>query len=827
MSERQPMSMNPEEIEVPDILPVLPLKETVVFPFVIMPLSVEPERGVAAVDHALAHDRLIMLVARRESEGALASVSQIFSIGTVGRIMRMLKLPDGRIRVLVQGLVRAELLALPQMEPFPIGRIRRVDVAASALEDDDVDPSGDGAEPSDDAGVTSEALMRTVRELLERAANMGQNVSPEVMVLAANLDHPGRLADLAASNLDLRLTDAQSILETDDAAERLRRVSELLHHELDVLTTQHRISSQAQEDMDRSHREYFLRQQLKAIQEELGEVDELVEEIARYRAIGAEKQLPAEALEELERQLRRLERSHPESGENTVIRTYLDWLTGLPWTTASEDDLNLDNARQILADDHYGLEKVKERIIEYLAVRRLKPDVKGPILCFVGPPGVGKTSLGRSIARALGRTFVRLSLGGVRDEAEIRGHRRTYVGAMPGRIVQGLHQAGTSNPVFMLDEIDKIGSDFRGDPSSALLEVLDPEQNDAFRDHYLGVAYDLSRVIFITTANLLEPIQPAFLDRMEVIRISGYTEEEKTTIARRHLVPKQIEANGLEPRHLHITDGGLQALIRRYTREAGLRNLERQIAAVARKTAVRVAEGDDKKRRVGPREVASLLGIPQFTADGLLDEPRVGVATGLAWTAAGGDLLLIEASVVPGRGKLQLTGHLGEVMRESGQTAMTFVRSWAARHPDQLRVELPPPAGNTDGEESHGNGALDLFARADIHVHAPAGSIPKDGPSAGITIATAIVSALSGRPVRRDLAMTGEITLRGDILPIGGLKEKALAARTAGTELIIVPYGNEKDLAELPAGLRRGLDIRCLRHLDDVLDLALLESGAP
>ncbi|MEM6795854.1 MAG: endopeptidase La [Acidobacteriota bacterium] len=821
------METHLEELDVPDVLPVLPLAETVVFPYVIVPLSVEPERGVAAVDQALGDERLIMLVARRDGEAETRGLDDIYPLGTVGRIMRMLKLPDGRIRILVQGLRRAEVLALSQLDPYPAGRVRPL-AALPADEAQGVEAEG-GLPPgfrADEAAaggeaearVESEALMRSVCELLERSAHLGKNLSTEVMVLAANLDQPGRLADLAASNLELGLADAQAILETADPVQRLVRVADHLRRELDVLTTQHRISTQAQDEMDRSHREYFLRQQLKAIQEELGEGGDLAQEIARYRSLAEDKGLPEEAAQELERQILRLERAHPESGESTVIRTYLDWLTGLPWAKSSPDDLDLARARQVLEDDHYGLDKVKERIVEYLAVRRLKPDVKGPILCFVGPPGVGKTSLGRSIARALGRSFVRLSLGGVRDEAEIRGHRRTYVGALPGRILQSLHQAETSNPVFMLDEIDKIGGDFRGDPSSALLEVLDPEQNDSFRDHYLGVPYDLSRVLFITTANLLEPIQPAFLDRMEVLRLSGYTEQEKLAIARRHLLPKQIEANGLEARrHLHVTDSGLRSIIRSYTREAGLRNLERQIAAVCRKTAVRVAEGREGRSKVGPSQVSRLLGVERYSSDGLLDRPRVGVATGLAWTAAGGDLLLIETTVVPGRGKLHLTGHLGEVMKESGQAAMTYVRSWAAQQPAS-RLHLPV----APNEEAR---SADLLARCDVHVHAPAGSIPKDGPSAGITMATAIVSALCGQKVRRDLAMTGEITLRGDILPIGGLKEKALAAAAAGTAVMVVPAGNEKDLVELPRALRRQLDIRCLGHIEEVLELALLPAA--
>ncbi len=788
--------------EFPDVLPVLPLKETVVFPYVIVPLSVEPDRGVQAIDRALAEHRLIMMVARKDAEVPDVSLEHLHTLGTVGLIMRMLKLPDGRMRILVQGIGRARLISLSQEEPFLKGRI-------SEVETPEADPDAEGLE--------SEALIRSARDQLEKALHLGKGFSPEVMVLAANLDDPGRLADLAASNLELHLSDAQTILETIDPHVRLQKVSELLARELELLQMQHQISIQAQGEIDRSHREYFLRQQMKAIQEELGDLEDLSEEIAQYRQAAEEKAMPEEALEELEKQIRRLERTHPESGEGPVIRTYLDWLTGLPWGTLSEDDLNLERARRILDEDHFGLSKVKERILEFLAVRRLRQDAKGPILCFVGPPGVGKTSLGRSIARALGRKFIRISLGGVRDEAEIRGHRRTYVGAMPGRVIQGLNQASSSNPVFMLDEIDKIGADYRGDPSSALLEVLDPEQNDAFRDHYLGVSYDLSKVMFITTANLLDPIQPAFLDRMEVIRLSGYTEEEKLTIARRHLLPKQLSENGLEPNQLHITEKGLKKLIRGYTREAGLRSFEREIGAVCRKIAVRVAENRRHASRLNDSHIESMLGPERNFSETLLDRHRIGVATGLAWTATGGDLMVIEVTAVPGKGKLHLTGRLGDVMRESAQAAWTYVRAYFARHPERWRLDSEEPSTNVADRESVSRALAEL----DVHVHAPAGSIPKDGPSAGITIATALISMLSSRAVDREVAMTGEITLRGEILPIGGLKEKALAARAAGIKTVIIPALNERDLKELPRSLQGKVEFHPLAHMDDVLSLAL------
>ncbi len=773
-----------ESIKIPDVLPVLPLKDTVVFPYIILPLSVGRDKSVLAVDRALSESRVIMLVAQRDSANDNPGEADLFEVGTAAVIMRMLKLPDGRIRILVQGLARARVQHISQMEPYLQAKIERIEEPRPAA-------------PS----LEIEALVRSVKESMDRAVTLGKGISAEVMVIAANLEDPGRLADLAASNLELKLAEAQSVLETIDPIERLRKVSDQLAREIQVLNLQQEISSQARGEIDRSQREYFLRQQLKTIQQELGEGEELAEEIANYRRLAAEKQLTEEAREELERQIRRLERSHPESAETQIIRTYLDWLTSLPWTTTSEDNLDLQNAQQVLDEDHYDLEKIKERILEYLAVRKLKPDTRGPIICFVGPPGVGKTSLGRSIARSLGRKFVRISLGGVRDEAEIRGHRRTYVGALPGRIVQGIRQAGTSNPVFVLDEIDKIGADFRGDPSSALLEVLDPEQNWSFVDHYLGISYDLSKVMFIATANMLEPIQPAFLDRMEIIRLTGYTQEEKARIARLHLIPKQTKENGLNEEQITFTDEAVAAVIAGYTKEAGLRNLEREIAAICRKVAVKVARGEIEGMAVDAAKVEEFLGARKHFSEELLNRDRVGVATGLAWTSVGGDLLFIEVVAVPGKGLLLLTGQLGDVMKESAQAAVSFARSYAAMH------------GLGD----------DFFARHDLHVHVPAGSIPKDGPSAGITIGTAILSVLTGKPINRRVAMTGEITLRGDVLPIGGLKEKVLAAKLAGIQTVIVPKLNRRDLAEVPATITGGLAFHFVDHMDEVLKIALLD----
>jgi ATP-dependent Lon protease len=767
----------------PDILPVLPLKDAVLYPFIIVPLSLGRESSIRAVDQSLADSRMVLLVAQRDPAIEEPEQTELYTIGTAASIMRMLKLPDGRIRLLVQGVARVRLEHLSRADDFPQARILPIPEI-----------------PPEPGSLAVQALVRSAKESMDRIVGLGKGISPEVLVLVANLEDPGRLADLIASNLELAIPDAQRVLEMIDGTERLRMVAEFMLREIQLLTMQQEISSQARGEIDRNQREYFLRQQLRAIQLELGEENELAEEVARYRKLAEDKSLPDEAKEELERQIRRLERGHPDSAEAAVQRTYLDWLTGLPWQTMSVDHLDLEHARRILDEDHWDLEKIKERMLEFLAVRKLKGNARGPILCFVGPPGVGKTSLGRSIARAMGRKFVRLSLGGVRDEAEIRGHRRTYVGALPGRILQGLHQAGTSNPVFMLDEIDKIGADFRGDPSSALLEVLDPEQNSNFRDHYLGVAYDLSRVLFVTTANLLEPIQPAFLDRMEVLRLSGYTVEEKLVIAKRHLLPKTLADNGLSDVHLTFSDSALRRTITGYTREAGLRGLEREIASVARKVAITVASGKTRRLAIGPRTIEKYLGQPKFLSEDLLERDRVGVATGLAWTAAGGELMFIEVLATPGKGQLVLTGQLGEVMKESAQAALSFTRAWAARN------GLP----------------AEIFTHHDLHVHVPAGAIPKDGPSAGITIASALVSTLTGRKIDRRLAMTGEITLRGEVMAIGGLKEKLLAAQAAGIRSVVLPKLNKRDLTEIPASAHKGLSLHLVESMEEVLARVLL-----
>ncbi|HXI02317.1 MAG TPA: endopeptidase La, partial [Candidatus Saccharimonadales bacterium] len=748
-----------ENLKIPESLPVLSLRGLVVYPFIIMPLSISRPRSIGAVDHALAGNRMVLLLAQKDQDIDDPKAEDHFRMGTVAVIMRMLKLPDNRVRVLVQGLCRARVREYTDGKGFAEARIQ-------SLEE----------ERDHGSGLEQEALLRAVKRSLDRSAKLGKTISSEVMVVASNLEAPGRLADLVASNLDLKIEDAQEILETTDPLKRLKTVNDLLNKEMELLQMEEEINTNVRAEIDRSQREYYLRQQLKAIQSELGEGNELAEEIEALRNKAKKAGMPEKVAEEFERQMGKLERMHPDAAETATLRNYLDWMVEVPWSKETRDNLDIRKARKILNDDHFGLEKIKDRILEYLSVRKLKKKMRGPILCFVGPPGVGKTSLGRSIARSLGRKFVRVSLGGVRDEAEIRGHRRTYVGAMPGRIIQGMHQAEVINPVFMLDEVDKLGADYRGDPSSALLEVLDPEQNFSFRDHYLGVPYDLSSVMFIATANLLDPIHPAFRDRMEVIHLAGYTEEEKIEICRRHLVPKQIAENGLKSPRIEFTRDGLGAIIGGYTREAGLRNLEREIASVCRKVARAVAEGEKGKFRITPAMVEKLLGAPQILPEEALKEDRIGVATGLAWTPSGGDLLFVEAGVMPGRGSLTITGYLGDVMKESAQAALTYARARASS------LGIPDR----------------FFSTHDIHVHVPEGAIPKDGPSAGITMATAMISAFTRKPIRKDVAMTGEITLRGNVLPIGGVKEKILAARRGGATTVILPALNKRNLDDLP-----------------------------
>jgi ATP-dependent Lon protease len=699
----------------------------------------------------------------------------------------MLKLPDGRVRILVQGISRAQVESYDESKPYLTAKVT---------------PKTEPIVTAD--SVELEALIRNVKSSLEKAVTLGKNISQDLVAIAGNLDDPARLADLVASNLDLKVEKAQQVLESIDPVARLRRVHELLAKEIEVLEVQNDINTQARGEIDKSQREFYLRQQMKAIQQELGEGNELQDEIDGYRAKIKKAKMPEEVAEEAERQLGRLERMHPDAAETATLRNYLDWMVSLPWAKATKDNLDLKKAQKILDEDHYGLEKIKERILEHLAVRKLKKDTRGPILCFVGPPGVGKTSLGRSIARALGRKFVRMSLGGVHDEAEIRGHRRTYVGAMPGRIIQSISQAGTNNPVFMMDEVDKIGADFRGDPSSALLEVLDPEQNFAFRDNYLGVPFDLSDVMFITTANMLDPIQPAFRDRMEIIQLSGYTEQEKLEIAKRHLIPKQVDEHGLTKTQIQFTDDAIRMMINQYTQEAGLRSLEREIAAVCRKVARQIASGEKKSRKIHTDNLDSFLGRPKVFQDELLKRDQIGVATGLAWTPVGGDILFIEATAMRGRGGLMLTGQLGDVMKESAQAALSYARSHAA----EFGIKE------------------DFFGKNDIHVHVPEGSIPKDGPSAGVTMATAMLSLLTGKAVHRKIAMTGEITLRGEVLPVGGIKEKVLAAHRAKINTVILPALNKRDLEDVNEEIRKDMKFILVDNVKSVFKAALLSEKA-
>ncbi|HEY7554915.1 MAG TPA: endopeptidase La [Candidatus Binatia bacterium] len=772
-------------VEIPEVLPLLPIRDIVIYPYMMLPLFVGRDVSIRAVEEALSRDRLIFLVSQKNSADENPSPEGIHSVGTIASIMRMIKLADGRVKILVQGLAKGEVGGFVRERPFFEVNIRKV-----------VEPA------LTEVSIEVEALMRTAKEKIEQILNL-KNLPPEIVMVTDNISDPGVLADLVASNLRLKIDESQAILEIFDPIQRLKKVNELLSRELELSTMQARIQNQAKEEMTKTQRDYFLREQMKQIQQELGEGDERAEEITELKKQIEKAKMPLEVKGEAEKQLRRLEQMHPESSEASLVRTYLDWLVELPWSKTTKDNLNIKKAKQVLDEDHYNLEKIKERILEYLAVNKLRKKIKGPILCFVGPPGVGKTSLGRSIARSLNRSFVRVSLGGVRDEAEIRGHRRTYVGALPGRIIQGIKQAGSSNPVFMLDELDKVGADFRGDPSAALLEVLDPEQNHAFSDHYLNLPFDLSNVLFICTANLLDPVPAALADRMEVLQLSGYTDEEKLEIARKYLVPRQLEDTGISTKYLEISDDAMLRIIGEYTKEAGLRNLEREIASICRKVARKVAEGKDDLTRITRANIQSYLGAPKFLPEAEQEHHEIGVATGLAWTSTGGEILYVEASLSKGRGNLTLTGQLGEVMKESAQAAVSYARA----HARTLGIEA------------------DFYQKLDIHIHVPAGAIPKDGPSAGITMATALISALTRRRVSRDVAMTGEITLRGRVLPIGGLKEKSLAAVRAGIKTIVIPDRNEKDLAEIPKPLRRKLRWVAANNMSEVLKIALLDSG--
>lgn len=772
-----------KDLTLPPVLPLIPVRDVVVFTNMILPLLVSRESSIAAVEKAVAQDRLVFLTAQKDSLTEDPKPDDLFPVGTVAIILRTLKLMDGSIKILVQGVSRARILEYLELSPF--SRVRMETLSDQVPQNNQVE---------------TEALMRNVREQSEKILSLKGMLSADVTAILNSIEEPGQLADLVASNLRLKIVASQEILELSDPLARLQRINEHLAKELEVSTVQARIQSEAKEEMGKGQREYYLREQLRAIHRELGEYEEKNAEIKDYKTKINGMQMPKEAKEEALKQVSRLELMHPDSAETSIIRTYLDWIVSLPWDKKTRDKIKVKEAQKILDEDHYDLKKVKERILEFLSVRKLNPKMKGPILCFVGPPGVGKTSLGRSIARAMGRKFIRISLGGVRDEAEIRGHRRTYIGALPGRILQGIKQVGANNPVFMMDEVDKIGSDFRGNPAAALLEVLDPEQNFSFSDHYLNLPFDLSSVMFITTANSVDPIPSALRDRMEVIELSGYTDDEKLKIALSYLLPRQLKENGLKPGQFKISPGTILTIINEYTDEAGLRNLEKEFAAVCRKIARRIAEGEKGPFTVFKGNLHQFLGPPPFLPDEIRNLHEVGVATGLAWTQSGGEVLYVETMVMKGKGSFTLTGQLGEVMKESAQAALSYARSRSGR------LHLKD----------------NFYENLDIHIHVPAGAIPKDGPSAGVTLVTSLISALTKIPVNKDIAMTGEITLRGKVLPIGGLKEKTLAAIRSKIKTLIIPAQNKRDLMEIPNAVRRRIQFVLVKDIDEVIDLALM-----
>ena len=768
---------------IPDILPILPLRNAVIYPFLSMPVAVSRPESMKLIEETLSGQKLFGVVAQKSTEVEDPRIDEMYEVGTVVKLLKMIRTPEGEMYVLVQGVSRMKTLSFIQERPYYIATIE-------TLQDDEEENAND---------KELLATVKNLKDLFNSVAQLAYNISNEVLTMILNVDDHGLLADMIAENPSFSLQERQEVLEMLNVKARLQRVTALLTREKEILELSRQIQSQVQSEMDKTQREYYLREQLKAIQKELGEGDQQTIEIDELRKRVKETKMPDDARKVAEKELDRLSRMHPSAGEYTVSRTYLDWILDLPWYVATEDNLHVGIAEKVLNDDHYGLTKVKKRILEYLAVRQLTQEPKGPILCFVGPPGVGKTSLGRSIARALNRKFVRISLGGIRDEAEIRGHRRTYVGALPGRIIQGLKKAGSNNPVFMLDEIDKVGTDFRGDPSSALLEVLDPEQNNTFSDHYLELDFDLSNVMFITTANVLSTIPTPLLDRMEVIDITGYTEEEKIMIAKSYLIPRQLKANGLKAKQLTIDKSALTAIIHSYTREAGLRNLEREIATIGRGIAKEIVDGLSKPVRVSAKSLHKYLGPIKFFAEIADRTAETGVATGLAWTPVGGDILFIEATKMKGKERLILTGQLGEVMKESAEIALSYVRSKVKD------LNIPE----------------NFQENTDIHIHIPSGAIPKDGPSAGVTLYTSLVSLFTEHPVRSDLAMTGEITLRGLVLPVGGIKEKVLAARSAGVKHIILPAKNEKDLEEIPPNVKDELSFHFVNKMDEVIKFAL------
>lgn len=769
------------------IIPLLPLRGIIVYPTMVLHLDVGRPKSINALEKAMMDDHQILLVTQKDLHIDEPQQDDLYQIGTVAHVKQMLKLPNGTIRVLVEGLYRARIESFLPDDQVLI-------VQAKRLYDED------------DNELETEALMRSVVKQFEQYISLSKKITPETLTTVKDIEEPGRLADVIAGYLSLKIKDKQAILEIINVRERLEKILAILNNEKEVLELERKIGQRVKKSMEKTQKEYYLREQMKAIQKELGEKDGKSSEVEEIKRLLDKKNPPPNIKEKVEKELERYEKMPPTSAESGVIRTYIDWLLNLPWTEQTEDRIDLNEAQKILDADHFGLEKPKERVLEYLAVQKLVNKIKGPILCLVGPPGVGKTSLARSIAKSMGRKFVRISLGGVRDEAEIRGHRRTYVGALPGRIIQGMKTAGTINPVFLLDEIDKMASDFRGDPASALLEVLDPEQNNTFSDHYIEEPYDLSKVMFITTANTTHTIPRPLLDRMEVINIPGYTEVEKKEIALKHLLPKQLNEHGLKRNQLQIKEEAIYKVIRHYTREAGVRNLERQLATICRKGDKMIVSGEKKRVVVTENTLEELLGKPKYRYGLAEVTDQVGVVTGLAWTSVGGDTLSVEVTVFPGKGKLTLTGQLGEVMKESAQAAFSYIRSKA----HELKVDP------------------DFYEKYDVHIHVPEGAIPKDGPSAGITMATALVSALTGKPVSKEVGMTGEITLRGRVLPIGGLKEKALAAHRAGLTKIVIPKENEKDIDDIPASVRQELTIVCVEHMDEVLKHALVEQkGAP
>jgi len=771
-----------EIIDVPEVLPLMAIRDMVLFPSMVVPLFVGRPKSLKAIEEAEARDKLIVLVTQKNARIENPKEKDLYHIGTIALILKTINLSENRKKVIVQVLTRVEIKEFLKTEPYFEIRIE----PCKEKEPEVITPE-------------IEALMRSVKENTEKLLNLKGMLNPEVSHVIQSVEEPGRLADLITAYLKLKVSTAQELLETLDGFERLKKISKILLQEIEITILQNKIQSEAQEEMGRSQREYFLRQQLRAIKRELGEEEDLESEIEELRKKIKKAKMPKKVEEEALRQLKRLELMHPESAEAAVIRNYLEWLIELPWSKSTKDNLDLKHVKKVLDEDHYDLEKIKDRLLEFLAVKKINPDAKGAVICFVGPPGVGKTSLGKSIARALGRKFVRVSLGGVRDEAEIRGHRRTYVGALPGRIIQGIKQAGTNNPVFLLDEIDKLCISFQGDPAAALLEVLDPEQNKEFVDHYLDVPFDLSKVLFIATANMTEPIPKVLLDRMEVIYLSGYTFKEKLEIARRHLIPKLLKEHGLKKKDFQVSDEVILKIIEEYTSESGVRELERKLAVLCRKIARKIAEGEKGPFEITPENLHEYLGPPEFIEDLRLTQDEVGVATGLAWTPYGGEVLYVEAVVMPGKGQLILTGSLGEVMKESAQAALSYIRSRYAE------LELDPK----------------FHTKYDFHIHVPAGAIPKDGPSAGITMAIALISALTKRPVSKDYAMTGEITLRGRVLPVGGIKEKALAALRKGITNVIIPKQNEKDLQEIPEDLRSQINFIKISHLDEVRNLVL------